>query len=388
MTDDGDLLNKAMKVVTLLVPKGRIVVFFCLVFLWGMVNAADNNTKLVQVLSQITRVKIDITKKEHEQTSVEQQLNTLKKRIKVLSGELKETTRNLKRQKSALTKLTKDQVNQQAKLKDSQDKLVSQINLANQVIQPSYFKIILRGEDKITPALILVYHRYIFMARLEQMTGLKTTLERLEKNRREISRQAETFAKLEKKQARQKLELETTNKERCQIRDSLKDKIAKQNNRLKQLLNAKQNLERLVGVLTQHKFTMSSGLKAKFCQDFVWPTAGTITTHFGSPIEQSSWKWSGVIIRAAMKQEVRAASAGKVVYADWLTGYGLLLIIDHGSGYMSLYGYNSSFRKKLNDLVAAGEVVATVGKSDSENYALYFAIRYNGKPIDPAGWCR
>jgi septal ring factor EnvC (AmiA/AmiB activator) len=76
-----------------------------------------------------------------------------------------------------------------------------------------------------------------------------------------------------------------------------------------------------------------------------------------------------------------------VVYADWFTGYGLLLIIDHGSGYMSLYGHNSNFRKKVNDQVEAGEIVALVGKSGCEEAGLYFAIRYNGRLVNPEQWC-
>ena len=361
---------------------------FCFAFLCTVANAENDSTKLSRVLSQITSVKTDITKKEHEQTSVQQQLNNLKKKIKILSVAITKTTKNLKRQKQGLLKLTKDQIKQQARLKDAQDKLLSQINLANQVTPPGYFKIILSGESTITSALILVYHRYIFMARLLQMDNIKKTLEYLEKNRREIKEQTRQLENLEKKQERQKLDLEITKQEHHQILGLLKNKIAEQNKRLKQLLIAKRNLEKLVGSLTQHKFTTSPKLKAHFCRDFIWPTQGKVTTHFGSPIEQSSWKWNGVIISAAMKQEIRAVSSGRVVYADWLAGYGLLLIIDHGSGYMSLYGYNSSFLKKLNDNVAAGEVVATVGKGDGEDYALYFAIRYNGKPLDPESWCR
>jgi Membrane-bound metallopeptidase len=149
------------------------------------------------------------------------------------------------------------------------------------------------------------------------------------------------------------------------------------------------NLEKLINRLSpRKKVIISPELMTQLCQSFVWPTKGTVTIHFGSPIEQSSWSWSGIIISAPENQEIRAVSAGKVVYADWFTGYGLLLIIDHGSGYMSLYGHNNAFRKKLGAEVKAGEVVATVGKSGCEEPELYFAIRYNGQPINPERWCR
>lgn len=139
---------------------------------------------------------------------------------------------------------------------------------------------------------------------------------------------------------------------------------------------------------THKTVAISPKFMEQLCKHFVWPTKGAITIHFGSPIEQSSWSWSGIIIAAPENQGIQAVSSGRVVYADWFTGYGLLLIIDHGSGYMSLYGHNSSFRKKLSDYVEAGEIVATVGRSGSEEPGLYFAIRYNGRPVNPERWCR
>ncbi len=365
------------------------IVIFCVISLFSKVaNAEGDNGKLDKVLSQITSVKTDITQKERQQTSVKQQLSALKKKIGILAAELNKTNSNLKQQKNSLSKLTKDQAREQSKLKEAQNRLLSQIDLAYQLEHKNYFKVILRSERKITPRLLLSYHKYIFIARLHEMHNIKKALERLEKNRLEIKQQTQKLEKLEKKQVEQKVELEAAKRERNQVLDSLKNRIAEQNKRLKQLLTAKRKLENLVSTLVPHKFAMSSELKTKFCRKFVWPTKGEVAVHFGSPIEQSSWKWSGVIIKATEGQDVQATSAGKVVYADRLAGYGLLLIIDHGNGYMSLYGHNKGFSKKLHEPVAAGEVVATVGKSDSEEAGLYFAIRYNGKPMDPERWCR
>ena len=152
------------------------------------------------------------------------------------------------------------------------------------------------------------------------------------------------------------------------------------------------DLEKLIFRLSKPSLrktvSMSPKLMMQLCRDFVWPTKGNIIIHFGSPIEQSSWSWSGIIIAAPVGQPIRAISSGSVVYADWFNGYGLLLIIDHGNGYMSLYGHINGFRRKLNDKVEAGEVVATVGKSGSEEPGLYFSIRYNSKPVNPEQWCK
>ena len=368
--------------------KKIIVLFSCFAFLHVLASAEDNTTKLKSLDNQITKVKTDLTQKEQQHTSVKQKLNNLKKKIMLLEADYRSTEKKLKRQKEVLGKLTKDQARQQSKLKEAQNKLSDQINLAYQIEGPNYFKNFFE-EKKVNSGLFLDYHKYVFVARLAQMHDINKTLENLRRNRDKIKQQTKDLEKLESKQQQQKLELEKTKQEQNEVLSSLKNKITTQNKKLKQLLVAKRNLERLVDTLVPRMAgAMSSESKTKVCRNFVWPTKGRIITHFGSPIEQSSWKWNGVVISATENQDIYAISPGKVVYADWLAGYGLLLIIDHGSGYMSLYGHNSSFRKRLNASVEAGEVVAAVGKSGCEEPELYFAIRYNGKPIDPEKWCR
>ena len=100
-------------------------------------------------------------------------------------------------------------------------------------------------------------------------------------------------------------------------------------------------------------------------------------------------RWQGVLIAAKEGQPVRAVSYGRVAFADWLRGYGMLLIIAHGDGYMSLYGHNQTLYKEVGDWVEAGDVIASAGTSGGDNTsALYFEIRRNGKPTDPSKWCR
>lgn len=364
-------------------------IIFCSIFLYAPAKAEDTTTKLNSVLHQITKVKTDLTQKKQQQISVKQQLDALKKKTATIEANLKKTTKNLEHQKSILVKLNRDRAKQQLKLKDAQEKLSSQINSAYQLKPTNYLKTIFNKEKKTAPDLILAYHKYIFVARLKQKRDINNTLWLLEQNKKKISRQTNELKSIENKQGQQKLELEKAKEEQNQVLNSIKSKIDLQNKKLKQLLIAKRNLERLVDSLTPHKFAaMSPGIRTRLCKNFVWPTKGMIVTHFGSSIGESSWKWGGIIIKAPLNQEVRAISSGNVVYADWLTGYGQLLIIDHENGYMSLYGHNNSFRKRLNARVGAGEVIATVGKSGSEEPELYFAIRYNGKPIDPERWCR
>ena len=121
-----------------------------------------------------------------------------------------------------------------------------------------------------------------------------------------------------------------------------------------------------------------------------WPVDGRLVARYGTPRGgDARTKWDGVLIGASAGSQVHAVHGGRVVFADWLRGAGLLVILDHGNGYLSLYGHNQSLLKDAGDVVKAGEAIATVGNSGGQDTpALYFAIRQQGRPIDPAQWCR
>src|SRR5690606_28607021 len=120
-----------------------------------------------------------------------------------------------------------------------------------------------------------------------------------------------------------------------------------------------------------------------------WPVAGKPVNRFGSPRGNSSLRWQGINIVASEGTTVRAVHGGRVIFADWLRGSGLLLIVDHGGGFMSLYAHNQTLLRNVGDTVRAGEPIATVGSSGGQpQAALYFEIRREGVPTDPAQWCR
>jgi septal ring factor EnvC (AmiA/AmiB activator) len=120
--------------------------------------------------------------------------------------------------------------------------------------------------------------------------------------------------------------------------------------------------------------------------ELAWPVAGEVTAKFGDN-RASGIKWEGVVIATERDAPVRAVSSGRVVYADWLPGLGLLTIVDHGEGYLSLYGHNDRLLKAVGEPVAAGEPIAEAGDTGGRaSPELYFEIRREGKPVDPAPW--
>jgi septal ring factor EnvC (AmiA/AmiB activator) len=134
----------------------------------------------------------------------------------------------------------------------------------------------------------------------------------------------------------------------------------------------------------------SSELKTDFSTlkgKLPWPVRGRLAQRFGS--SRAEGTWDGVLINAIEGMEIKAVTRGKIVYAEWLRGYGLLTIIDHGQGYMTLYAFNQSLYKRVGDSVESGDVIASVGQSGGRTQAgLYFGIRNKGEPVDPLEWCQ
>ena len=131
---------------------------------------------------------------------------------------------------------------------------------------------------------------------------------------------------------------------------------------------------------------LPSGSFAQSKGRLIRPVSGRVAAGFGSR-RTGSAVWQGILFSAPEGAEVSACAAGRIVFSDWLRGYGNLLIIDHGGTYMSVYANNESVLKNVGDKVTAGETISTVGTSGaSDEPGLYFEIRYKGKPINPQPW--
>ena len=130
-----------------------------------------------------------------------------------------------------------------------------------------------------------------------------------------------------------------------------------------------------------------SGL-SQFKRKLSWPVNGRITHSFGSK-KQGYLKWKGVLLKANLGNQVQTISNGTILFSDWLKGYGLVTVVDHGDGYMSLYAHNQALLKSVGDRVETGEPIALVGQSGGQAQpGLYFEIRHLGEAVNPKGWCK
>ncbi|MCO7513271.1 murein hydrolase activator EnvC [Pseudomonas guariconensis] len=367
--------------------------------------------------------------------ATETDIGNLEKQVEALQQELKKTEGELERLDTEKKKLQSARVEQQ--------RLIAiQARSAYQNGREEYLKLLLNQQNPEKFARTLTYYDYLSKARLEQLRAFNETLRQLAGVEQDISRQQaqllvqrgnldsrrqaleavrserrQVLAKLDsdlkardkKLQARQQDQAELT-KVLKTIEETLARQAREAEEARKKALLAQQEAERrrqqqasanreeeapkkartTLGPMVSSTGASYGGAFSAARGKLPWPVNGRLLARFGDARGgDARAKWDGVMIGAAPGTQVRAVHGGRVVFADWLRGAGLLVILDHGNGYLSLYGHNQSLLKSAGDIVKAGEAISTVGDSGGQDSAgLYFAIRQQGRPTDPAQWCR
>lgn len=387
----------------------KIFVGFAWLALSGLsvlVVAEEKNRDLVKIQAEIDAVNRNIKRIEKEQGALLTQLAEIEKyygktvaTLKQLQGQIDSKQRKIQdlREKTRLLQL---------EIAEQNEGLSHQVKAAYAMGRKEKLKLMLNQEDPALSSRIMVYYDYLNKARLEKLAGIGQTVIELTELERENLKESQL---LEQALQLKKTEQEALDRSRLQRKEllaHLEKDYSSSKLRLSQLREGEARLQKLVNGLQQaaikQPFEPEPGKPVINQQERVdwpvkpfassqgqlpWPVKGQLVKKFGSPRLGS--RWDGVLIGAGEGTEIRAVSAGKVVFADWLRGYGLLTIIDHGNGYMTLYAFNQSLYKSVGDRVAPGDVIASVGKSGGRSKAgLYFGIRKNGKPVDPVRWCR
>jgi septal ring factor EnvC (AmiA/AmiB activator) len=268
--------------------------------------------------------------------------------------------------------------------------LAQQVRMTYVTGREELFRLLLSQQSPATLGRMLVYYDYYNRARAARIGAVNKDLGRLEGLRAESERVAAELAALEGAQAAEVAALAKSRDERraavLKIDASIQDdkaavtKLRGEEKRLGDLID---QLQRVMAGLAIEGDKPFATLKGKLA----WPVQGRLVGDFGQPRGGGPVKWNGVLLEAAAGTPVRAVYNGRVAYADWLPGLGLLVIIDHGGGYMSLYGHNEALLKEAGDWVQPGDTIAQVGDTGGQaRPALYFEIRYKGEPLDPHAW--
>ena len=335
-----------------------------------------------------------IEKRQAEKDSVTKFLKDLEVRIGERAYVLRKINRHLRKKKRELKKVKKEYRKTLNKLAKQRSILSEQIRSSYMIGKQEYLKLLLNQEDPAAIGRTLTYYDYFHKARSKHIDEAVVTIKKLEGLTLLVKEKTKELESSRQQQRREKQKLEDDFIDRSIAIKKIEKELAKQGNRMKQFVADEQQLQEL---LKQIRNIMPSMLtetdKRETFRDrrgrLKWPVQGKVKKLFGKSRKAANLKWNGVVIPSREGKDVKAISHGRVAYADWLRGYGMLLVIDHGDGYMTLYGYNQALYKETGDWVEEGDVIATVGRSGGQpKSGLYFEVRVQGKPSNPVKWCK
>lgn len=277
---------------------------------------------------------------------------------------------------------------------------------------PDFVRLALSGEDLADAARKLHYLTYVSRAAAQMIETQRIGLAEVARLKARSEEKALELAALEARGRSDRERLLKERREHRRLLERIAGEIRSAKKRIQVLLADESRLARLVQEIGK---VLAARPGAGYARDTAVPAAGTGTAasafparlfstlrgslrlpvrgelagRFGSPRNEGGVSAKGVFIRAAEGEQVRAVGAGRVVYADWMRGFGNLLIVDHGEAYLSIYGNNESLLKQTGDPVTLGEPLATVGQSGgNEQTGLYFELRHLGRPFDPLSWVK
>ncbi len=415
----------------------RIFLFLALLCLLGPAmgdERADARKQIEAARKDVAELQKLLKQIEQEKSSVQKQLQTTESEMGELEKQVDSLQQEIDRSEAELDRLNDEKTTLEGARLEQQRLIGIQARAAYQSGRQEYLKLLLNQQNPEKFSRTLTYYDYLSKARFEQVEDFNETLSQLanveagiQAQQAELAEQQDglqqrraqlaevrkerqlALAKLDKDLSSRDQKLKARQQEQAQLERVLKtieETLARQAREAEQQRQRELALAREEQARQQQADRRSSspatgpvvssaggnfgGPFAKAKGKLPWPVDGRLVARYGTPRGgDARTKWDGVLIGASVGSQVRAVHGGRVVFADWLRGAGLLVILDHGNGYLSLYGHNQSLLRDAGDIVKAGDPIATVGTSGGqEAAALYFAIRQQGRPTDPAQWCR
>lgn len=367
----------------------------CAAILVGSTLAADEReAQLERLRARIDRLQRDLNETVGRRDSTRDELQAEERRIHELLRSLRETGLNLNEQTRALTELKRREQRERAALNEQLLLLEAQVRAAYVVGRQPYLKMVLNQENPAAAARVVTYYRYFNDARVARINETQTMLARLDTLENEIRERARDLSALRAMQERERRGLEASRQRRADMLAALNRQVTTQTQAMARLRADEERLTRLLRELktilpeSSVPFPGPNQRFASLKGKLPLPSAGQITARFGQATGVGDMTWRGIFLSGKEGQNVYAVSRGRVAFADWLRGFGLLLILDHGDGYMTLYGHNETLHRRAGDWVEAGQPIAAVGSTgDAPGTGVYFEIRHNGIPHDPLQWC-
>ena len=357
-------------------------------------DAETARAELKQADAEIARLKRLLGNLRQEMTGLERELQRSESQIGRLRRESSALEQQIRDSEVRLGDLRAQAAQLQQALEDQQEQIARQVRAAHRAGRQDYLELLLNQDDPARVARMLRYYRDFNRARVAEITRYTQTIEQIQQASARIAEEQSALQRNRAALAEQRRTLEEEQSKRSGILAGLRERSQGQQAEVRQREAERAELSGLIKKLdeaiTRIPTPAGSLPFAEARGRLPLPVDGRIRARFGSQRgSDARLKWDGLLIAAPEGTPVHAVHGGRVVFADWLRGSGLLLILDHGNGYLSLYGHNQSLLREVGSWVQPGDAIATVGNSGGQGEsALYFSIRYRGQALDPASWCR
>ncbi len=355
-------------------------------------DAGKTQDELARVREQIRSLESQTRRDQAKRTDLDQQLRSAENEASRLRGQLTSTRRQLAVVSKKLGDLNRQMEQSRAVLDRQREDLASQLRLAHISQGNEMLRLTLNQQDARAIGRHLTWLGYLARQRSELLGSIQASLESLNRDRAEAEQQQAELASLEGKRRQQLAELEKVRSARTAVVNDLDRQLRSGNKQLSRARSEARTLQNLLRAIERQIARNQKGpavIPGRPLGKGRWPVKGSLLADFGQSRAGGELRWDGVLIAAPAGSDVIAVRNGRVVYADWLPGLGQLLVIDHGGGYLSLYGHNQDLVQQLGEQVAAGEVIAHVGDTGGQTRpALYFEVRRNGKPQNPHQWVK
>jgi len=355
---------------------------------------AQKQDELKTLHAKIERMKLAIDVKENSKSQYARQLKSIERDVGIMSRKIRSSEDKIKKKRVEMEKLKQLRTRHQRQLVQENKFLAQQVYAAFTLGQQEKLKLLFSPTNPGMLQRNLVYYQYFSEARVELIDTVEQNITRILEAEASINQIQLALNNSHKILKAQKSALDKDKSKRKQIISSIDQQLKKQGGDLSRLEGEASQLQKLISSIREILIEtpepkLDRRTFAKQKGDLAWPVKGKVAKLFGKQKKSSNLQWQGIMIYAAAGNHVRAVSHGRVAFADWLRGFGYLIIIDHGNSYLSLYGHNESLFKSAGEWVESGDIIGTIGSSGGQQKpGLYFEIRKKGKPQNPTRWCR
>lgn len=354
------------------------------------VSQPDPERELEQVRTEIEAVAAELESQRRARDAGTQALESIERELAATARKLSDLDARVADLDLRRQELDRQTRAAQRRLAVERETLAEQVRMSYMTGRQEVLKLVLSQESPASLGRMMVYYDYLNRARSSRIDAVGAELDTLARLTAESADVEARLGALRTETEAEHERLSRQRAERAALLERLGDAIASAGDRLESLEREEQRLADLVERLAEAAAAFPVEVDEPFGDlegRLAWPVAGRLANDFGTPRNGGSMRWNGVVLAAPAGTPVRAVYNGRVAFADWLPGLGLLVIVDHGGDYMSLYGHNEALFKEAGDWVAPGETIARVGDTGGRSEpSLYFEIRHRGDPVNPREW--